>query len=138
DARETAVQEAKKWFQNDRLCSTSTSKFPHGTIQCDSIGIKNVEHGRSSPVDVAKSYLKGKGAWTLSSGHSEVHTPLATRTKLFREGMTQSVGHDSFSSSRKRGSFTSGLFNIQEELRRVRSKAIDDLLHHTSSAKADP
>ncbi|KAL6533746.1 hypothetical protein OROHE_013579 [Orobanche hederae] len=136
DIYDKAVQEAKRWFQEKKAGSSSVTELAHGTSNRNSTGLGHVETGGGTPVDVAKSYMKERPPWSSPTGSVELKTPLATTMKLFKERTLFSV-QDSLSSSKKRNSLVSGSWNIQEELRRVRSKATDDMLR-SPSAKIDP
>ncbi|KAK6158671.1 hypothetical protein DH2020_005985 [Rehmannia glutinosa] len=136
DIYNKAVQEAKKWFQQKKVGSSSVTELAHGTCNLNSTGLGHVETGGSSPVDVARSYMKDRPPWASPTRNVELRTPSTTTMKLFKEGTLYSVGQDSLSSSKKRNSLVSGSWNIQEELRRVRSKATEDMLR-TPSAKID-
>ncbi|KAL6501866.1 hypothetical protein OROGR_026999 [Orobanche gracilis] len=137
DIYDKAVQEAKKWFQEKKAGSSSVTELAHETSNRNSTGLGHVETGGGTPVDVAKSYMKERPPWSSSTGSVELRTPLATTMKLFKERTLFSVGQDSLSSSKKGNSLVSGSWNIQEELRRVRSKATEDMLR-SPSAKIDP
>ncbi|KAI3468432.1 hypothetical protein Pfo_025095 [Paulownia fortunei] len=137
DIYNKAVQEAKKWFQEKKVGSSSVTELAHGTCNLHSTGLEHVETRGGSPVDVARSYMKDRPPWASPTRSVELRTPLTTTTKLSKEGTLYSVGHDSLSSSKKRNSLASGSWNILEELRRVRSKATEDMLS-TPSAKINP
>ncbi|CAA3032823.1 pentatricopeptide repeat-containing At4g19440, chloroplastic [Olea europaea subsp. europaea] len=86
-----------------------------------------------SPVDMAKSYMKVRPPWASPTKQIEVRTPSTMMMEPFKEGTRDSVGSDSLSLLKKRNSLASGSWNIQEELRRVHSKATDDMLRSLSS-----
>ncbi|XP_051137195.1 protein KAKU4 isoform X2 [Andrographis paniculata] len=132
-----AVEEAKKWFQEKKVGSSSATQFTNETSRLRSDVLEWVDSGGGSPVDVARSYMKERPPWASPTRNFELSTPLTSTMKLFNERMLYSTGPDSLSSSKKRNSLASGSWNIQEELRRVRSKATDDLLR-TPSSKIDP
>ncbi|PIN00820.1 hypothetical protein CDL12_26680 [Handroanthus impetiginosus] len=137
DIYNKAIQEAKTWFREKKVGSSSGTQLAHGTSNLNSTGLEHVESGGGSPADVARSYMKDRPPWASPTRNVELRTPLTTTVKLFKDGTLYSVGHDSFSSSKRRNSLASGSWNIQEELRRVRSKATDDMLR-TPSTKIDP
>ncbi|KAI3453959.1 hypothetical protein Pfo_010622 [Paulownia fortunei] len=132
-----AVLEAKKWFQEKKVGSSSVTELAQGTCNLNSTAFEHVESGVGSPVDVARSYMRDRPPWASPTKYVELRTPLTTTMKLFKEGTSYSVSHDILSSSKRRNSLASGSWNIQEELRRVRSKATDDMLC-TPPAKIDP
>lgn len=116
--------------------SSSVTELAPGTSNLNSTGVDYIESGGGSPVDLARSYMKERPPWASPTRNFEL-TPLTTTMKLFKEETLYSVGQDLLSSSKKRNSLASGSWNIQEELRRVRSKATEDLLR-TPSTKIDP
>lgn len=65
-------------------------------IWCHLFFTMKVESGGGSPVDVARSYMKDRPLWT-SPG---ISTPLTATMKLFKEGTSYSIGHDSTSTSK--------------------------------------
>ncbi|GER39767.1 transducin/WD40 repeat-like superfamily protein [Striga asiatica] len=132
DMYSKAIQEAKKWFQDKKVGSSSVAELAH---EISNINSGHVETGGGSPVDVARSYMKDRPPWTSPTKSVDLRTPLR-RMELFKEGALYSVGQDSLSSSNKRSSI-SGSWNILEELRRVRSKATEDMLR-TPPSKVDP
>ncbi|KAL8504337.1 hypothetical protein ACS0TY_022897 [Phlomoides rotata] len=123
-----AVMEAKKWFREKKGGSSSVVELAHGNCNPNSTVFDHIEAEVGSPVDVARSYMRNKPPWASPKEHVELRTPLTTTMKLFKEGTPYSVNHDILSSSKRRNSHASGSWNIQEELRKVRSKAIDDML----------
>ncbi|KAG8375334.1 hypothetical protein BUALT_Bualt10G0089400 [Buddleja alternifolia] len=137
DIYSEAILAAKSWFQKKKVESSSVIGLAHVTCNLNSADPKHLESKGGSPVDVARSYMKDRPVWASPTKNVELRTPLATTMKLFKEGTSYSVGHNSLSSSKKRNSFTSGSWNIQEELRRVRSKATEDMLR-SPPTKIDP
>ncbi|XP_038898993.1 protein KAKU4 [Benincasa hispida] len=137
----TAILEAKKWLNEKRLGlgSTSTLKLDDGpcTLNSTMLPVVNNEE-MGSPVDVAKSYMQARPPWASpSTNNFEFKSPSPLGLQLFKEETSYSISGNPLSSSRiKRDSPTSGSWNIQEELRRVRSKATKELLR-TPSAKLD-
>ncbi|XP_041990812.1 uncharacterized protein LOC121741921 isoform X2 [Salvia splendens] len=131
-----AVQEARNWFQEKKGGSSSVAEFAHGTCNLNSAAIDHMEIGAGSPVDMARSYMKERPPWASPTKHVELRTPLTTTMKLFKERTPYSVTEDILSSSQRRSSLASESWNIQEELRKVRSKAVEDMLR-TPPAKYD-
>ncbi|XP_057766802.1 uncharacterized protein LOC130987174 isoform X2 [Salvia miltiorrhiza] len=123
-----AVLEAKKWFQEKKGGSSSVVELTHGTCNLNSAAIDHMESGVSSPVDMARSYMRERPPWASPTEHVELRTPLTTTMKLFKERTPYSVTEDVLSSSKRQSSLASGSWNIQEELRKVRSKAVEDML----------
>ncbi|KAL8521648.1 hypothetical protein ACS0TY_011971 [Phlomoides rotata] len=132
-----AIQEAKKWFQEKKLGPNSVTELAQGESNLNSTVLEHVESGVGSPVDLARSYMKDRPPWTSPGRNVELRTPLTATMKLFKEGTSYSVGHDSTSTSKKRNSLASGSWNIHEELRRVRSRATEDMLR-SPSTRTDP
>ncbi|KAL9167824.1 hypothetical protein ABFS82_05G122800 [Erythranthe guttata] len=138
NASNKAVVEAKNWFQQKKAGSSSLTELAHGSCNRNSTTSEHqVESGVGSPVEVARSYMKEKVPWVSPTKHVEFRSPLTLRMKLFKEGTPDSVNRDYLSSSMRRNSPPSGSWNIQDELRRVRSKATEDMLR-TPPAKIDP
>ncbi|CAI9772299.1 unnamed protein product [Fraxinus pennsylvanica] len=131
DLYNRTVMEAKTWFEDKK--TSPLSDLAYGTCDFNSIVPRNIGSEVGSPVDMAKSYMKVRPPWTSPAKQIEVRTPSTMMMEPFREGTQFSVGNDSLSSLKKRNSLTSGSWNIQEELRRVRSKATDDMLRSLSS-----
>lgn len=80
-----------------------------------------------SPVEVAKSYMRTRPPWAspLKRDNSLSPSPLA---ELFKE-------RTPYSSDPKKDYLSGGTWNIQDEIRKVRSKATEDLLNSHRSIK---
>ncbi|KAJ9702175.1 hypothetical protein PVL29_004085 [Vitis rotundifolia] len=135
----TAVMEAKKWLEEKKLESSSKSGVHHETSTLNSVMLPHVNEGEAgSPVDMAKSYMRTRPPWASPSMSNELKTPSPTGMHLFKEETPYSLGRNSLSSSKlKRDAFASGSWNIQEEIRRVRAKATEDMLGSSPSMKID-
>ncbi|KAA0038758.1 protein KAKU4 [Cucumis melo var. makuwa] len=134
----SAILEAKKWLNEKRLGlgSTSTLKLDDGPCTLNSTMLPMVNNEEmGSPVDVAKSYMQARPPWASpSTDNFEFKSPSPLGLQLFKEETSYSISGNPLSSSRiKRESPTSGSWNIQEELRRVRSKATEEMLRSPSS-----
>ncbi|XP_031739005.1 protein KAKU4 isoform X2 [Cucumis sativus] len=134
----SAILEAKKWLNEKRLglVSTSTLKLDDGPCTLNSTMLPMVNNEEmGSPVDVAKSYMQARPPWASpSTNNFEFKSPSPLGLQLFKEETSYSISGNPLSSSRiKRESPTSGSWNIQEELRRVRSKATEEMLRSPSS-----
>ncbi|CAI9759538.1 unnamed protein product [Fraxinus pennsylvanica] len=127
------AMEAKRWLEEKKVGSSPVSDLAYGTCGFNSIVLENIGSEVGSPVDVAKSYMKVRPPWISPSKQIEVRTPSTMTMEPFKEGTQYSVGNDSLSSLKKRNSLASGSWNIQEELRKVRSKATEDMLRSLSS-----
>ncbi|XP_022139992.1 protein KAKU4 isoform X2 [Momordica charantia] len=138
----TAILEAKKWLNEKRLGlgSSSTSDMDHGpcTLNSTMLTVANDEE-MGSPVDVAKSYMRARPPWASpSSNNFEFKSPSPLGLQLFKEETSYSITGNPLSSSKmKRESPASGSWNIQEEIRRVRSRATEEMLRTLPSAKLD-
>ncbi|XP_073051872.1 protein KAKU4-like isoform X3 [Primulina eburnea] len=137
DTYNEAVLEAKKWFQEKKMGPNSVANADEGTCDLNASGTEHVNGAVGSPLDLARSYMRDRPPWASPTKKIELSTPLTARIELIKEGTSYSVGHDSLSSSKKRNSVASGSWNIQEELRRVRAKATEDMLRSPSS-RIDP
>ncbi|XP_059462136.1 protein KAKU4 isoform X2 [Corylus avellana] len=139
DLCSTAIMEAKKWLKEKKL-TNSKSELDHGTCTLNSIMVSpftEVEVG--SPVDMARTYMQGRPPWASpSENHVECKYPSPIGIQLYKEETPFSVGGKSTSSLKlKRESPGTGSWNIQEEIRRVRSKATEEMLRTLPSSKID-
>ncbi|XP_059662968.1 protein KAKU4 isoform X2 [Cornus florida] len=132
-----AVMEAKRWLEEKKVGSSSKSNLDHVTFTFNSVELQPVTEGEvGSPVDVAKSYMRSRSPWVSPISHVDLKTPSPVGIEPSKEGASFPVGN-SFSSSKKRDSLATGSWNILEEVRRVRSKATDDMLRTLPSRKID-
>ncbi|XP_023536154.1 protein KAKU4-like [Cucurbita pepo subsp. pepo] len=137
----TAILEAKKWLNEKRLGlgSTSMLKLDHGpcTLNSTNLPVVNDEE-MGSPVDVAKSYMRARPPWASpSTNNFDFKSPSPLGLQLFKEETSYLISGNPLSSSKvKRESPASGSWKIQEEIRRIRLKATEELLR-TPSAKLD-
>ncbi|XP_016439790.1 protein KAKU4 [Nicotiana tabacum] len=135
DLSSRAIVEARKWLEEKREEKRDGLglDITHGGL---SSGVKNVDDTFGSPVDMARSYMKVRPPWASPTvDQSGLGTPSHLKAKLFEEG-TPYTG-DSSSSLKKKNSFASGSWNIHDEIRKVRSKATEDLLR-ARPFKAEP
>ncbi|CAN4075759.1 unnamed protein product [Withania somnifera] len=133
DHSSQAIIEARKWLEEKRDGVRSDN-----TLRGLSAVVKNVDDTFGSPVEMAKSYMKVRPPWASpSDDHSGLRTPSQMKAKLFDEETPYTVSGDSLSSFKKKNSFASGSWNIHEELRKVRSKATEDLLRAHPSKETD-
>ncbi|KAF5456595.1 hypothetical protein F2P56_026062 [Juglans regia] len=138
DLCSTAVMEAKKWLEEKKL--TDPKDLDHGTGTLNSVllpPVTEVEVG--SPVDMARSYMRGLPPWASPSAkHIEFKSLSPIGIQLYKEETPYSIGGNSVSTSKlKRESPGTGSWNIQEEIRRVRSKATEEMLRTLPSSKID-
>ncbi|XP_075640819.1 protein KAKU4 [Castanea sativa] len=135
----TAVMEAKKWLKEKKL-TNSKLELDHGTCTSNSLmPLLATEDQVGSPADMAKSYMRARPPWASPSAkHVELKSPSPIGMQLFEEETPYSIGGNSASSSKlKRESPATGSWNIQEEIRRVRSKATEEMLRTLPSSKID-
>ncbi|XP_015885350.3 protein KAKU4 isoform X1 [Ziziphus jujuba] len=124
----TAVMEARKWLTQKKLGSASKSDINHVT-----------EDEGSSPVDMAKLYMKARPLWASPSfKQEELKSPSSINAQLFVEETPGSLGGNVVSSSKlKKDTPSIGSWNIQEEIQRVRSKATEEMLRTLPSKRID-
>lgn len=132
DHNSQAIIEARKWLEQKR----------DGLRSDNTLGglgsVVNVDDSLGSPVEMAKSYMKVRPPWASPAvDTSGLRTPSQMKAKLFDEGTPYTVSGDSLSSLKKKSSYASGSWNIHEEIRKVRSKATEDLLRGHPSKETD-
>ncbi|CAH9108219.1 unnamed protein product [Cuscuta europaea] len=128
-----AITEAREWLKNKK---EDLHIGPCLVDQPISFITENMEKVDGSPIYVAKSYMKARPPWASPSAEHETRTP-SMKSKLFDKGTPFPDGVDSTSSSRKKNALASGSWNIHEEIRRVRSKATNDMLHSPPAKRID-
>ncbi|XP_052209496.1 protein KAKU4 isoform X3 [Diospyros lotus] len=139
-----AVMEAKQWLEEKKGSSNSKLDLDYGTCALNSVllsQVANTEPG--SPVDVAKSYMQARPPWGSASINyiesrtlSPMEIDLLNReTPYSAAGITVSSSKNTTWMPQKMHSLASGSWNIQEELRRVRSRASEDMLKTAPSTK---
>ncbi|XVE53463.1 hypothetical protein DITRI_Ditri03aG0005400 [Diplodiscus trichospermus] len=136
----TAVMEARKWLEEKKSGSSSKSELQYGTCALNSVTLTHsIEGEAGSPVDIAKSYMQSRPPWASPSMNNiKFRSPSPIGMPLFKEETPYSIGGNSLSlSKRKRESPATGSWNIQEEIRKVRSKATEEMLRTLSSPKID-
>ncbi|KAJ6995334.1 protein KAKU4-like isoform X2 [Populus alba x Populus x berolinensis] len=137
DICNTAVTEAKKWFEGKKLGSNSKS-VEYGTCILNTAP-HATEGETGSPVDLAKSYMRERPPWASpSTNHIQLQSPPSMGKELFVEATPFSVSGKSLSQSKLNRDFlVTGSWNIQEELRKVRSRATEEMLRTRPSSKMD-
>lgn len=127
-----AITEAKQWLEEKKETSNSKIQLSHGISPLNSVTpSKDINGGLGSPVDIAKSYMRGRPPWSsLSLNSAGEKTPLTVGREFLKDEAPYGC---SFSSSKLK--LSSGSWNIQDELRRVRSKATEDMLKTLPSQK---
>ncbi|KAL9255020.1 KAKU4-like protein [Drosera capensis] len=140
DVHSTAIIEARKWLQEKKLGSDSKSRSEHRTL-LSSLGTlaQATESELGSPIDVAKSYMQARPPWASPSlKHVEFGTPSPSLLQQsFDEPPISILGSSLRSPELKRSAIATGAWNIMEEIRKVRSKATEELLASKSSETID-
>ncbi|XP_027354421.1 protein KAKU4 isoform X2 [Abrus precatorius] len=132
-----AVMEAKKWLQEKKSGLDSISDIGYGSPSLNLITLPQTPKDEGSPVDVAKSYMRSRPPWASPSiDHTKPPTPPGIQ--LFKEETPHLFGDNSLSSSKlKRDSPATGSWSIQDEIRRVRYRATEEMLSSLPSSKID-
>eukprot|EP00257_Ricinus_communis_P020792 XP_015580123.1 protein KAKU4 [Ricinus communis] len=136
----TAITEAKKWLEEKKLGSNSKSELEYGTCTLNTSMLPHVTEGDvGSPVDLAKSYMRARPPWASPSMRNiQSLSPSPVGIQLFKEETPYSFGRNSLPISKLiRDSSATGSWNIQEEIRKVRSKATEDMLRVRPSSVID-
>ncbi|XP_076895698.1 protein KAKU4-like [Bidens hawaiensis] len=137
DTHNQAILEAKKWVAENKVRSGLRSDLDNGIFALKSVMTPQAtEKEAGSPVDVAKSNMKSRPPWASPINNDKLlTTPSPLAADLFKEKTPfSSTGGLSFSSAKK-DYLSARSWNIQEELRRVRTKATEDLLNSQRSLK---
>lgn len=101
--------------------------------------VQVVDDEAVSPVDMAKLYMRTRPQWASPTfKHAEFISQSPTHTHLFKEETPFSIGGSALSASKaKRDTPTTGSWNIQEEIQKVRVKATEEMLRNLPSKKLD-
>ncbi|XP_004501249.1 uncharacterized protein [Cicer arietinum] len=132
-----AVMEAKKWLLEKKSGLDSNYDLGYGSHSLNLIAPPQAPKDEGSPVDVAKSYMRARPPWASPSVD---HTKPSTLSgiQLFKEETPHLFGGNSTSSSKfKRDSSATGSWSIKDEIRRVRSRATEEMLRTVPSSKID-
>ncbi|KAF2302794.1 hypothetical protein GH714_008459 [Hevea brasiliensis] len=138
DIRSTAITEAKKWLEEKKLGSNSKSELVYGTCTLNAAMLPQVmEDEVGSPADLAKSYMQARPPWASPSlSNIQLQSPSPRGIQLFKEETPNLFGGNSAPSSKLiRNSSATGSWNILEEIRKVRSKATEEMLRTRPSSK---
>ncbi|MED6125078.1 hypothetical protein PIB30_065120 [Stylosanthes scabra] len=132
-----AVMEAKKWLQEKKSGLKSNSDLGYGSRSLDLVTLTQSPKDEGSPADVAKSYMRSRPPWASPSiDHIKPPTPVGIQ--LFKEETPHLFGGNSTSTSKlKRDTPATGSWSIQDEIRRVRSRATEEMLRTVPSSKTD-
>ncbi|KAK8487155.1 hypothetical protein V6N11_013686 [Hibiscus sabdariffa] len=132
------LEAATKLLEDKKSGPNYNSEVPHGTSALNSVTLKHqgVEGEVRSPVDMAKSYMQTCPPWASPSKNNTDFRFPSVAMPLFKEDPPYSIGGNFlYSSKRKRNSPATGLWNIQDEIRKVRYKANEEMLRNLSSSK---
>ncbi|KAJ8442787.1 hypothetical protein Cgig2_016253 [Carnegiea gigantea] len=130
--RTTAIMEARKWLQQKRFGSKEKVENELDATNL-ATPYQATRNEKGSPVGMAKSYMQNRHAWVSPTlNHSEFGSPSPLGVLHFKEETPRST---LYSSEMKTSSVSSGSWNILEEVRRVRSKATEELLAATPLTK---
>ncbi|KAE9586999.1 hypothetical protein Lal_00004674 [Lupinus albus] len=138
DLCSAAVMEAKKWLQEKKLGLNSKLDLDYGSHSLSLATLPQALKDEGSPVDLAKSYMRTLPPWSSPSlDHIKPLTPAGIQ--LFKEEEPHLFGWNSSSSSKlkKGSSATRKSWSIQDEIRRVRSRATEEMLRTLPSSKID-
>ncbi|KAJ1420133.1 hypothetical protein SESBI_14573 [Sesbania bispinosa] len=137
DISSAAVMEAKKWLQEKKSGLDSSSDFGYGSHSLNLVTLPQAPKDGGSPVDVAKSYMRARPPWA-SPSIDHIKPPTVAGIQLFKEETPNLFDGNSTSSSKlKRDSPATGSWSIQDEIRRVRSRATEEMLRTLPSSKID-
>ncbi|KAJ4707691.1 protein KAKU4 isoform X1 [Melia azedarach] len=140
DLCSAAVMEAKKWLEEKKSGSSPKTELDYGPCTLNCAMLPHVIEGEvGSPVDMAKSYMRTRPPWASPTvTPTEYRSPSLTGIQLFKEETPYSTGYTSLTSSKmKRDSSASASWNILEEIRKVRTKATEEMLRTPPSSKID-
>ncbi|XP_063942197.1 protein KAKU4 isoform X4 [Daucus carota subsp. sativus] len=133
-----AVMEAKSWLEEKKAGSSSKSDMGHELSAFGSVPLQHIANiDKGSPVDMAKSYMQARPPWASPLRHSGSRTTSPMAIDLFKDEKLSSADGSSVPSAQKRGSLSAGSWTIQEEIRKVRSKATEEMLRSVPSTRLD-
>ncbi|KAI9097465.1 hypothetical protein K1719_025236 [Acacia pycnantha] len=137
DLSSAAVMEAKKWLEEQKSRLDSNPELGYGSHNLNMVTLPQALKDEGSPIDVAKSYMRSLPAWSSPSiDHRKPLTPIGIQ--LLKDETPYPVsGYSTSSTKLKRDSPATGSWSIQDEIRRVRSRATEQMLSSLPSAKID-
>ncbi|KAE9603744.1 hypothetical protein Lal_00002057 [Lupinus albus] len=137
DLCSAAVMEAKKWLQEKKSGLDPNFDLGYGSRSLNLATLPQAPKDEGSPVDLAKSYMLTLPPW-LSPSLDHIKPPTLAGIQLFKEEEPHLFGGNSTSSSKlKKDSSATRSWSIQDELRRVRSRATEEMLRTLPSSKID-
>ncbi|KAE8735928.1 COP9-signalosome 5B [Hibiscus syriacus] len=129
---------ATKLLEEEKSGLNYKSEVPHGTCALNSVVLKHqdVEGEVGSPMDMARSYMQTHPPWASpSKNNTDFRSPSSVAMPLFKEETPYSIGANFlYSCKRKRNSLATGSWNIQDEIRKVRYKATEEMLGNLPSS----
>ncbi|XP_050218911.1 protein KAKU4 isoform X2 [Mercurialis annua] len=131
----TAITEAKKWLQEKKLGSTSKSELDFGIGTLNTAMLPVTESDVGSPIDMAKSYMQARPPWASPSmSNIQSRSP----SVVFKEETSCLFSDNSLSASKLiRNSPPTSSWSIQDEIRKVRSRATEEMLKRRPSSTID-
>ncbi|CAL0305685.1 unnamed protein product [Lupinus luteus] len=137
DLCSAAVMEAKKWLQEKKSGLDSNLDLGYGSRSLNLATLSQAPKDEGSPVDLAKSYMRALPPWS-SPSLDHIKPPTLAGIQLFKEEEPHLFCGNSASSSKlKKDSSATRSWSIRDELRRVRSRATEEMLRTLPSSKID-
>ncbi|KAK1372372.1 hypothetical protein POM88_028565 [Heracleum sosnowskyi] len=126
-----AVMQEKHRSEEKKKEISSKSNMVHGLSAFGSVPLQHSG-------DMVRSYMQACPPWASPSLRpSGLRTPSPLATDLSKDRVTSTSGGSSFPSAQKRGILSARSWSIQDEVRKVRSKAAEDMLHALPSKRND-
>ncbi|CAL0335743.1 unnamed protein product [Lupinus luteus] len=138
DLCSAAVMEAKKWIQEKKSGLDSMLDLDYGSHSLNLATLPQALKDEGSPVDLAKSYMCTLPPWSSLSFH-HIKPPMPAGIQLFKEEEPHLFGGNSTSPSKLRRDSPAARrsWSIQDEIRKVRSRATEEMLRTLPSSKID-
>ncbi|KAL8101818.1 hypothetical protein AgCh_033639 [Apium graveolens] len=119
-----AAMQEKHCLQHKIVESSSKTNMDHGHSAFGSVPLLH-------SADMARSYMQACPPWASSNLRpSGLRTPSPSQIAF-------TIGGSSFPCAQNRGTLSARSWNIQDEVRKVRSKAAEDMMHALPSKKND-
>ncbi|KAF2283544.1 hypothetical protein GH714_011931 [Hevea brasiliensis] len=134
------IPDSTGFREEKKLVSNSKSELECGTCTLNTAMLPQVtEDEVGSPADIAKSYMQARPPWASPSlSNIQLQSPSPMGIQLFKEETPNLFGGSSMPSSKLfRNSSATGSWNILEEVRKVRSKATEEMLRTRPSSIID-
>ncbi|XP_019437651.1 PREDICTED: protein KAKU4-like isoform X2 [Lupinus angustifolius] len=138
DLCSAAVMEAKKWIQEKKSGLDSKLDLDYGSHSLNLATLPQALKDEGSPVDLAKSYMRTLPPWS-SPSLQHIKPPMPTGIQLFKEEEPHLFGGNSTLPSKLRRDSPAARrsWSIQDEIRKVRSRATEEMLRTFPSSKID-